>query len=132
MASIINVNGSSNGTYNVNLNGSTYFLRTYWNQFANRWFLDFMDVSSNPLAMGCAIVNRKNLFNNNRELSLDVGEIWSFDITGGDCETREALGTTTLLIYFAPGEIESYFPNYNDQPYRAFNYKFDFFFRVSL
>jgi hypothetical protein len=132
MPSIINVNGSANGNYNVNLNGNTYFLRTYWNEFANRWFLDFLDVKNTPLAMGCAIVSRKNLFNNNKELSLDVGEIWAFDVTGGDCETREALGVTTLLVYFKPGEIEAFFPNYNDQAYRPFNYKFDLFFTVAV
>jgi hypothetical protein len=130
MANIIQLNSQSNGHYNVNLNGNTYFIRTYWNAYANRWFLDFLDVNNTPIAMGCAIVNRKNLFNNNKELSLDIGEIWSFDLAGGDCENRAALGTTTILVYFKPGEIESFFPNYNDQIYRPFNYKFDLFFTV--
>lgn len=131
MANIIQLNSQSNGHYNVNLNGSTYFLRTYWNAYAKRWFLDFLDVNNTPVAMGCAIVNRKNLFNNNKELSLDVGELWSFDLTGGDCENRDALGTTTIIVYFKPGEIESFLPNYNDQPYRPFNYKFDLLFSVA-
>lgn len=130
MANLIQLNSSSNGNYNVNLNGNTYFLRTYWNTYADRWFLDFLDVNNTPIIMGCAIVNRKNLFNNNKELSLDIGEIWSFDLTGGDCETRDGLGTTTVLVYFKPGEIEEFLPNYNDQAYRPFNYKFDLLFTV--
>ena len=130
MAQIITLDGSNGGNYNVNLNGATYFLRTYWNQYANRWFMDFKDVNDNQIASGLAIVSQQNLFGSRKQLSLTIGEIWPFDAKGGDCQDRDQLGVSVFLVYFLPGEFETLFPNYNDQPYRRLNYIFDDLFTV--
>lgn len=125
MPQIINLNQQNGGTYNIALNGATYFLRTYWNKYANRWFLDFNDANNEPIASGLAIVSQQNLFSSNTELSLTIGEIWPFDFRGGDCEQRDQLGVSVFLFYFLPGEFQQLFPNYNDQPYRRLNYIFN-------
>ena len=122
MADIIRLNASNTGIYNINLNGTLFFLRTYWNQYANRWFMDFQDVNNNPIAMGLAIVHGVNLFESRPKLSVEIGEIRPFDLSGGDCQDREALGDTTVLVYFLPGEFETLFPDYNDRPYRDLGY----------
>lgn len=130
MPQIITLDGTNGGNYTVNLNGSTYTLRTYWNQYANRWFMDFNSLNGDPIASGLAIVSQKNLFSSSKQLSLTIGEIWPFDAKGGDCETRDQLGVSVFLIYFTPGEFEELFPNYNDQLYRQVNYVFDELFTV--
>jgi hypothetical protein len=130
MAGVITLDPSNAGLYNIVLNGATFFIRTYWNQYANRWFMDFNDVDDNPIASGLAIVSRVNLFQSRPELSLTIGEIWPVDLKGGDCETRDQLGITVQLIYFLPGEFEATFPNFNDQLFRPLNYIFDDLFTV--
>lgn len=122
MADIVRLNPSNTGIYNINLDGTTFFLRTYWNQYANRWFMDFKDVNDNPIAMGLAIVHGVNLFESRPKLSVEIGEIRPFDLSGKDCQDREALGDTTVLVYFLPGEFEVLFPNLNDMPFRDLGY----------
>ena len=130
MASVITLDASNTGLYNIVLNGATFFIRTYFNQYANRWFMDFNDVDGKPIASGLAIVSRVNLFKSRPELSLTIGQIRPIDLRGGDCETRDQLGVTVQLIYFLPGEFESTFPNFGDQLFRPLNYIFDDLFTV--
>ncbi len=128
MADIIRLNASNTGIYNINLNGTLFLLRTYWNQYANRWFMDFQDVNNNPIAMGLAIVHGVNLFESRPKLSVEIGEIRPIDLSGEDCQDREALGDTTVMVYFLPGEFEALFPNQGSIETRPFNYDFDSFF----
>jgi len=122
MAEIIRLNPSNTGNYNVTLNGTTFFLRTYFNQYANRWFLDFKDVEDIPIAMGLAIVHGVDLFASRPALGVEIGEIRPFDLSGGDCQDREALGDTVILVYFLPGEFETLFVDIDDVLFRDLGY----------
>lgn len=130
MPGLITLDASNTGLYNIVLNGATFFIRTYWNQYVNRWCMDFSDIQQTPISMGMTIVSRKNLFDSKPELSLTIGEIWPIDLRGGDCQERDQLGITVQLIYFTPGEFEQLFPNFNEQLFRPLNYIFDDLFTV--
>ena len=128
MAQLIQLNSENNGNYNIQLNGITYLLRAYWNRYVNRWSLDIKDIDDNPIAMGLTIVSSINLLQYRRQLAIDIGQLWAFDILGEDCINRDELGKNTILVYYAPGEFETTFPTQGDIDTRPFTYDFDPFF----
>ena len=130
MAKLIRLNNENNGNYSISLNGVTYLWRVYWNQYVNRWNIDFKDFDDDPVAMGLAIVANRNLLRYSPALTTQIGQLWAFDFLNQDCSIREQLGENTVLVYFAPGEFETTFPNHGDIDTRPFPYDFDSLFTV--
>lgn len=116
--------------YNVILNGSVYYLRTYWNQYAKMWFLDLKDNNNDPIQMGIALVPNINLLRRNRNQTETIGELRVVDTNGDGNATTESLGNTSLLYYFLPGEFEATYPDYNKQDFREQQFDFDSLFTV--
>ena len=123
MAQIIPTFNTGTVEYNAALNGTTFFFRTYWNEFSSMWFMDIRDINRNPVALGLALVPNINILRYRRELTNTIGQLRiSVTNTGNDIDT--SLGDDAKLFYFLPGEFETLFPNYNNPDVR--NQQFDF------
>ena len=99
--------------YNIALNGITYFIRTYYNEYASMWFLDLLDSNNDPIAYGLALVPDINILSYREEFSTTIGELRIADTNGDGNELTASLGDTSLLYYFRPGEFEETYPAYN-------------------
>lgn len=130
MASLIRLNSENNGNYSISLNGVPYLWRVYWNVYVNRWNIDINDIGDNPVSLGLTIVANRNLLRYSPTLTNQIGQIWAIDLLQLDCSVREELGSNTVLIYYAPGEFETSFPDYGDIDTRPFPYDFDSLFTV--
>ncbi len=122
----------STGTvkYNVSLNGATFFIRTYFNEFSKMWFLDLLDSDNNPVALGLALVPDINILRYSQQLTDTIGELRiSTAVTGND--TTMSLGDDALLYYFTPGEFETLFPNFNTELFRTQQFDFSALFTVA-
>lgn len=128
MARLIRLNSENNGNYSISLNAAPYLWRVYWNKYVNRWNIDIKDLDNNPVAMGLSVVANRNMLRYSPSLTSQMGQIWAFDFLGQDCQVREELGVNTVLVYYAPGEFETDFPNYGDLDVRPFPYDFDSLF----
>ena len=116
--------------YNVSLNGTTFFIRTYFNEFASMWFLDLLDSNNDPVALGLALVPDINILRYSPSLTNTIGELRiSTTETGND--TTTSLGTDALLYYFLPGEFETLFPDFNAEQFRTQQFDFSALFTVA-
>ena len=118
-------------SYNVNLNGATFFIRTYFNEFAKMWFLDLRDSNNDPVALGLALVPDINILGYSQELTDTIGELRISTVSTGN-DTTTSLGTDALLYYFTPGEFEKLFPNFNKELFRPQQFNFDELFTVKI
>lgn len=114
--------------YVVTLNNVSYFLRTYWNEYALMWFMDISDINQNPIAIGLALVPDVNILGFSRFLTTTIGQL-RISSTDGNTNTT-SLGVNSILYYFVPGEFETLYPDYLDQSYRDLQFDFDSLFSV--
>ena len=112
------------------MNGASYNVRTYFNEYAAMWFLDLLTIDDVPIAMGIALVPNINLFSFDDTLTNEIGQLRVADTNGDGNSTTESLGTTSILYYFFPGEFESLYPDYDSQDYRP--QQFDFYSLFTL
>lgn len=125
MPSVIPTFNTGTTSYNVALNGTTYFFKTYWNEYAAMWFLDILDSDGNNVAMGLALVPDINIFRYDTQLTNTIGELRVADLTGEGNAKDDSLGNTALLYYFLPGEFQQLYPNYNVENVRPQQFDLD-------
>lgn len=130
MPQVIPTFSTSTVSYNVSLNGATFFIRTYFNEFARMWFLDLLDSDSNPVALGLALVPDINILRYSQQLTDTIGELRISTVATGN-DTPTSLGDDALLYYFTPGEFETLFPNFNTELFRTQQFDFTALFTVA-
>ena len=97
------VNPSSlDQTNKVTLDEVEYSYRLYWNSFYNRWYMDWFDVSNNPLSVGTKIAAGQGMIKS----KLFKGSIVVLSINDDDSPPKlNELGKRVKLIYVTEEEL---------------------------
>ena len=85
----------------VTLDGEDYNYRIYWSSLYHRWYMDWMDSSSNPLNTGTKIVVGQTLIKSR----LFKGTIVALSVSADERPPgREELGKRVKILYLTEEE----------------------------
>ena len=121
MPAIIPVSNTTTTIELVVLDGTSYTLRTYYNDGASMWFLDILLGDAN-IAAGLALTPNDNILQYSAPLRMSIGELRILDLNGEGNTKPENLGVDAILLYFTPGEFETLYPTYNQLAFRPLPY----------
>lgn len=108
----------------VTLGENTLQLRTYFNSISNYYYLDVLTELDEPIVLGITLKSPFNLFAR-QELSNTIGQLRMSD----NATPFGSLGQTAQLLWFAPGEYESFdFDELGDVATLPLTYNFDALF----
>lgn len=107
MALILPVNSEPDRRMQIRLGEFLLSVRTYWNDVAQRWYMDLFDADGASLARGLCCVPGVNLLEAETELTRVYGQFRVSVSDGGENATVAEWGSTSLLWWFAPGEYEA-------------------------
>ena len=99
-------------SFSTSVDQFVFSFNTYYNSVAQMWYCDIV-IDGNTILQGAALTPDTNLFSANRGNTEQFGELRIIDLNGDENTTPESLGVNAQLIYYAPGEFQELFPNYN-------------------
>lgn len=90
----------------VELTGSTYFLRMSWNSEAEFWVLSLEDYQNNVIVAGLRVTANTELLGLFRHYAVPAGDIWCvfLDDTRENITRDDFAKGVASLIYLEPGE----------------------------
>lgn len=87
-------------SFRVTLDGEAYRLEWKWNDRAESWSLDVLDVNGEPILMGVRVVADWNLFEGRTDRRLPPGALVVRDTSGkGEPPARDELGERAKVFY---------------------------------
>ena len=92
--------------FQVELDGQTYGFRFLWNFREEKWFGSIFDADGQPIVEGVKAVVDWPWLRRYQDSRMPPGVLQFMDTTGEQADPGlEDLGSRTLLLYFAEGEL---------------------------
>lgn len=89
--------------FKTTLSGTIFTLEFRYNTRDNRWIMDILDPSENPILVGIPCLINRNLTGQYSYLSVPIGTIFATDDTGQQTQPTEfSFGIDHTLWYFDP------------------------------
>ena len=87
--------------FKISLSGVMYSVDLRYNVRMQRWVMNLLDASDNPLLMGIVMLNKRDVIGQYVTLKLPPGILFCLDNTGNNLEATLGSFSTTNTIYYA-------------------------------